>query len=65
MVKNGNGYKIVSINDNGEKTIIAKLEKGKKGYTKSLYNETTKTWFTPLYFSYFPTLKAAKSYYNV
>lgn len=65
MIKYGNNYKIIRENDDGTKTIIAILKKGKNGYTKTIYNEHTKTWLTPPYFSYFPTLKAAKRFYEI
>ena len=42
LVKNCNGYKVVRENDNGTKTIVAKIEKCNKGYIKSIYNESKK-----------------------
>lgn len=65
IMKSGNGYKIIRENDNGTKTVIAILAKEKNGYTKKIYHEPTKTWITPPYFSYFPTLKAAKRFYEI
>lgn len=65
IAKNGNDYRIIRENCNGTKTIIAILKKEKNGYSKTIYNEQTKTWIQPLYFSYFPTLKAAKRFYEI
>lgn len=65
LVKNGNGYKIIRENDNGTKTIIAILKKEKNGYSKTIYNEPSQTWVKPKYFSYFPTLRDAKRFYEI
>lgn len=65
IVKNGNDYKIIRENSDGTKTIIAILKKEKTGYTKTIYHEFTKTWLTPKYFSHFPSLKAAKRFYEI
>lgn len=65
MIKNGNDYKIVRENNDGTKTIIAILKKEKKGYSKTIYNEPSKTWIRPLCFSHFPTLKDAKRFYEI
>ena len=65
LVKNCNGYKVVRENDNGTKTIVAKIEKCNKGYIKSIYNESKKEWFTPKYFSWFRTLKDVKRFYEI
>lgn len=45
LVKNGNGYKIIRISENGEKTIIVKLErKGKLFIQSEFYDEYAKQW---------------------
>ena len=61
LVKNMDGWKIIQFNEDGTKTIIAKIEKHeKKGYNKYIYSNTLKQWILPKCFSWYPTLKAIK-----